>query len=108
MKKMQKISRRSFLKTAIVGGVEITTLPAFYSISNRQRKEENMPKERVIPDRVIYPEEKWIEISAQQAGLDVEKFNEILASSEIRGGGWGGVNVDVCETRGLSIYVTSG
>jgi hypothetical protein len=46
--------------------------------------------ERAVPDWVVYPGERWIKITPEQAGIDAEKLNELLARSEIHGGGWGG------------------
>jgi uncharacterized protein len=42
------------------------------------------------PDPVVFPQEEWVRITPQQAGLHVEKFDALLAGCHIRGGGWGG------------------
>jgi len=42
---------------------------------------------------VAYPEE-WIRVTPQQAGLDLEKFNEVLTQSSVRQGGWRGNQPD--------------
>jgi len=49
--------------------------------------------ETQVPDWVVYPDKEWIKITPEQAGLDVEKFNKVLARSNVRGGTWGGVKV---------------
>ncbi len=46
-----------------------------------------------VPDWVVYPEADWITITPKQAGLDEAKLNEIVARSNVHGGGWGGNKV---------------
>jgi len=46
-----------------------------------------------LPAWVVYPEKEWVRITPRQAGLDVDKFDEILAQSNAHGGGWGGIEV---------------
>jgi len=41
--------------------------------------------DRGVPDWVVYPEEEWIRITPRQAGLDVEKFNKVLAQAKVYG-----------------------
>lgn len=46
-----------------------------------------------VPDWVVFPEQQWIRITPEQAGLDVEKLNAILSQADVHGDGWGGVEV---------------
>jgi len=43
-----------------------------------------------VPDWVVFPGQQWKKISPAQAGLNVEKFNKILAQSDVHAQGWGG------------------
>ncbi len=43
-----------------------------------------------VPDEVVFPGDKWDRITPEQAGLDVEKFNQLLRKANVRPGGWGG------------------
>jgi CubicO group peptidase (beta-lactamase class C family) len=69
--------------------------------------------ETQVPDWVVYPEEEWIKITPEQAGLDVDEFQRVLDHSIVRGGGWGGVRVEDHEwgavlTRGGYLVHTWG
>ena len=44
-------------------------------------------------DWVVFPEREWKTATSEEAGLDVEKFRELLAQSDVHSGGWGGVEV---------------
>jgi CubicO group peptidase (beta-lactamase class C family) len=46
-----------------------------------------------VPNWVVYPEDEWVRITPEQAGLDVKQFKEVLAQSKVRGSGWGGIEV---------------
>ena len=43
-----------------------------------------------IPDWVVYPQEKWVQITPVQAGFDAVKFNSIVGDTEIKGAKWEG------------------
>lgn len=43
-----------------------------------------------VADQVVFPQEKWISITPRQAGLNVERFNELLVRSDAHPGGFGG------------------
>ena len=43
-----------------------------------------------IPDWVAFPEDNWIQITPEQAGLDAEKFNNFLAGLDVKGAAYGG------------------
>ena len=43
-----------------------------------------------IPDWVIYPQDKWVQITPAQAGFDAVKFNSIVGDSQAKGGRWEG------------------
>ena len=43
-----------------------------------------------IPDWVTYPEERWIEISPQEAGLDEMQWKAFLAERDVKGAAWEG------------------
>ncbi|MFV2066287.1 MAG: CocE/NonD family hydrolase, partial [Pirellulales bacterium] len=43
-----------------------------------------------IPGEVVFPQEEWLRITPRQAGLDEEKFRELLTTADVHGGGWGG------------------
>ena len=42
------------------------------------------------PGTIVFPGEKWMRISPEQAGLDVKEFETLLSQSEVGPGGWGG------------------
>lgn len=42
------------------------------------------------PPPVVFPQEEWVRISPEQAGLNVQRYEELLGSSNIGPGGWGG------------------
>ena len=46
-----------------------------------------------VPDWVVYPEDEWVRITPEEAGLDATKLGEILAKGKVHGGSWGGVEV---------------
>jgi len=48
---------------------------------------------QAVPPWVVFPEDRWIEITPAQAGLDTKRLDEILAPANIHGGGFGGVQV---------------
>ncbi len=43
-----------------------------------------------IPDWVTFPEDDWVQITTEEAGLDAEEFEAFLAGLEIRGASYGG------------------
>lgn len=43
-----------------------------------------------LPPWVVYPEKQWRRITPGEAGLNVEKFNEVLNQANVHPGGWGG------------------
>ena len=43
-----------------------------------------------IPDWVIYPQEKWVQIPPAQAGFDRVKFDSIVGDSQVKGARWEG------------------
>ncbi len=43
-----------------------------------------------IPDWVTFPEDEWVEITPEEAGLDREKFQRFLASMNVKGADFGG------------------
>ena len=43
-----------------------------------------------IPDWVVYPQEKWVQITPAQAGFDAVKFNSIVGNSQVGGARWEG------------------
>jgi CubicO group peptidase (beta-lactamase class C family) len=45
------------------------------------------------PSLCVFPETEWRTITPEQAGLDVARYQAVLARAQIRGGGWGGVPV---------------
>jgi CubicO group peptidase (beta-lactamase class C family) len=45
------------------------------------------------PSWVVFPDERWIEITPAEAGFDVKKLDETIARAKIHGGGFGGVKV---------------
>jgi CubicO group peptidase (beta-lactamase class C family) len=47
----------------------------------------------VLPPWVVFPDERWIEITAEEAGFDAKKLDALLARADIHGGGFGGVQV---------------
>ena len=42
------------------------------------------------PGPVVFPQEKWVRITPEQAGLNVERFKKLVAESDVHAGGWGG------------------
>ena len=58
-----------------------------------------------IPDWVTFPEDDWITISPEQAGLDREKFQRFLASIDVRGSAVGG---EVHEGNDWGTVITRG
>ena len=50
------------------------------------KTEANFP----IPDWVVYPEEEWIQITPGEAGIDAEKFTELIVNSPTKRGAWEG------------------
>lgn len=44
-----------------------------------------------VPDWVVYPDKEWIQITPEQAGFDAAKLHEIVAGTNIHGGGTLGV-----------------
>ena len=43
-----------------------------------------------IPDWVVYPQEKWVQITPAQAGFDAVKFNAVVGDSQVEGARWEG------------------
>ena len=43
-----------------------------------------------IPDWVTFPEDDWITITPEEAGLDREKFQRFLSNMDVRGAAFGG------------------
>ncbi len=43
-----------------------------------------------LPDWVTYPEDDWVEITAEEAGLDAEKFGAFIEGMEVKGASFGG------------------
>ena len=43
-----------------------------------------------IPDWVTFPEDQWVEITPEEAGLDREKFQRFLSNMDVRGAAFGG------------------
>ena len=43
-----------------------------------------------IPDWVTYPEDEWIRIEPEEAGLNAAKFGEFIAGLDVRGASFGG------------------
>ncbi len=42
---------------------------------------------------VVFPGERWLETTPEQAGFDAKKLDELIAKANIHGGGFGGVKV---------------
>ena len=38
-----------------------------------------------LPNWITYPEDDWVEITAEEAGLDSEKFGAFIGSMEVKG-----------------------
>ena len=47
-----------------------------------------------VPDWVVFPDDQWVKITPQQAGLNVARFEKILEGSNVHPGGWGGTQPD--------------
>ena len=58
-----------------------------------------------IPDWVIYPQEKWVQITPAQAGFDAVKFNSIVGDSQVKGARWEG---EVHEEKEWGAVLTRG
>ena len=58
-----------------------------------------------IPDWVVYPQEKWVQITPVQAGFDAVKFNSIVGDTEIKGAKWEG---EVHEEKEWGAVLTRG
>ena len=43
-----------------------------------------------LPDWVTFPEDDWVEITAEEAGLDPEKFGAFIGDMEVKGASFGG------------------
>ena len=43
-----------------------------------------------VPGEVVFPQAEWVRITPRQAGLNADKFRELLAAANVHGGGWGG------------------
>ncbi len=43
-----------------------------------------------VPREVEFPDDRWVKITPQQAGLNVARFREVLEKSDVHPGGWGG------------------
>ena len=43
-----------------------------------------------IPDWVTYPKDKWRQISAAAAGLDAERFDQLVSGAKVEGAAWEG------------------
>ncbi len=46
-----------------------------------------------LPSWVVFPEKEWVRITPGEAGLDEQKFRQILAQSRVGPGTWGGVKI---------------
>ena len=58
-----------------------------------------------IPDWVIYPQEKWVQITPGQAGFDPVKFESIVGDSQVKGARWEG---EVHEEKEWGAVLTRG
>ena len=58
-----------------------------------------------IPDWVTFPEDKWVEIAPEEAGLDPRKFNDFLGSLSLRGMNYGG---NIHEGNDWGLVLTRG
>ena len=58
-----------------------------------------------IPDWVVYPQEKWEQLTPAQAGFDAVKFDSIVDSSQVEGARWEG---EVHEERDWGAVLTRG
>ena len=43
-----------------------------------------------IPNWVIYPEEDWVSITPEDAGLDEDRFHKFIGALDLRGAAFGG------------------
>ena len=43
-----------------------------------------------LPDWVTFPEDDWVEITTEEAGLDPEKFGTFIGDMEVKGASFGG------------------
>ena len=43
-----------------------------------------------VPDWVTYPDGEWVEITPEEAGLDVPAWCGLLAERDVRGASWEG------------------
>ena len=43
-----------------------------------------------IPDWITYPDDDWIQITPEEAGLDSGKFAAFLRKHDVKGGNFGG------------------
>ena len=44
-----------------------------------------------IPDWVTFPEDEWVQITPEEAGLDPRKFSDFLGGLNLRGMNYGGI-----------------
>ena len=58
-----------------------------------------------IPDWVTFPEDDWVQITPQEAGLDPRGFNEFLAGLDVQGNDFGG---EVHERNDWGCVITRG
>ena len=58
-----------------------------------------------IPDWVVYPQEKWEQITPAEAGFDAVKFDSIVGNSQVEGARWEG---EVHEERDWGAVLTRG
>ena len=48
---------------------------------------------RSVRPTVVFPDDRWLEITPAEAGFDAAKLDAVLAKANIHGGGFGGVKV---------------
>ena len=66
-----------------------------------------------LPDWVTFPEDDWVEITIEEAGLDPEKFEAFVAKLDVKGANFGGEDhcgnkYDAVITRGGYLVHTWG
>ena len=71
-----------------------------------QNREGEKPMNKTeIPDWVIYPQEKWVQITPAQAGFDAVKVDSVVGDSQVKGARWEG---EVHEEKEWGAVLTRG